>query len=74
VKSCIKGKVAPVGRVRSPVPFLSFDIVISYVQISRRRKDFANTSNAQFKGIPSSFPILAAEIQMTMPGPNALHW
>ena len=26
------------------------------------------------KGIPTSFPILVGEIQMTMPGPNALHW
>jgi hypothetical protein len=31
-------------------------------------------SKTQFKGIPTSFPILAGEIEMTMPGPNALHW
>ena len=31
-------------------------------------------SKTQFKGIPTSFRILAGEIEMTMPGPNALHW
>ena len=38
------------------------------------RKDILNSSKTQLKGIPTSFPILAGEIQMTMPGPNALHW
>ena len=31
-------------------------------------------SKIQFKGTPTSFPIVAGEIDMTMPGPNALHW
>ena len=27
-------------------------------------------SKSQFKGIPTSFPLLAGEIEITMPGPN----
>ena len=38
------------------------------------RKDILNSSKTQLKGIPTSFPILAGEIQMTRSGPNALHW
>ena len=29
---------------------------------------------SELNGIPTSFPVLAAEIQMTMPGSNTLHW
>jgi hypothetical protein len=57
-KSCVK-KVSGFGQEKSPATYFSFIV---------------NSSKTQFKGIPASFPVLAGEIQMTMPRPNALHW
>ena len=54
------------GKVARSV-FSSFD---SY---TLPENDIVNSSRTQLKGIPTSCPILAGEIQMTMPGPNALH-
>jgi hypothetical protein len=75
-KFCIKNVVrvqspfgrekSPFGREKSPAPFFSFE------GYKLPEKDI-NSSKTQFKGIPTSFPILARKIQMTMPRPNALH-
>ena len=46
--------------------------VFSFEGYKLPEKDI-NSSKTQFKGIPTSFPILARKIQMTMPRPNALH-
>ena len=68
VKSPLGREKPPLGREKSPAPvFSSFD------GYTLPEKDIVNSSKTQLKGIPTSFPILAGEIQMTMPGPNALH-
>ena len=73
-KRLVFGRVkSPVDRVKSRVPFLFFSFEGYTNGYTCPEKDIGNTSKTQFKGIPTSFPILAAEIQITMPG-NALHW
>jgi len=43
------------------------------LRVTNFQKKTLIPAKTQFKGIPTTFPILARKIQITMPRPNALH-
>ena len=71
-KSCIK-KTLGFGRVKLLIRYLSL-LKVTHIHKKKLYINKCKCQQSELNGIPTSFPILAAEIQMTMPGSNTLHW